>query len=203
MRCWGGAGACVLEKKGTVLEQESLPFLAVLLLFAILPAAARVQNLSAQIGESTFPWLCSNCWHKHSGEPLAGGKEACVIYHGGYKIGVVGLIEDDWLACCASLDPKTLAYTDFVEVGRAIATKLKADEGCDYVVALTHFREPNDERLAAEAPEIDLVLGGHDHHYASKCVEPHGTWYVKSGADFRYVRLQLQSLWRIPTAAVS
>jgi hypothetical protein len=31
------------------------------------------------------------------------------------------------------------------------------------------------------------VLGGHDHHYASKLCPPHNTWYVKSGADFRYL----------------
>eukprot|EP01047_Picozoa_sp_COSAG01_P039680 COSAG01_NODE_3293_length_6301_cov_3.437278_4_plen_66_part_00 len=52
--------------------------------------------------------------------------------------------------------------------GRAAAIKLRKEEDCDFVVALTHFREPNDERLAVEVLEIDLVLGGHDHHYSSK-----------------------------------
>ena len=74
-----------------------------------------------------------------------------------------------------------------MQAGRAAAVKLRTEEDLDFVVALTHFREPNDERLAVEVPEIDLVLGGHDHHYASKKTEPHGTWYVKSGADFRYL----------------
>jgi len=74
-----------------------------------------------------------------------------------------------------------------VTAGTAVAKKLRAEEDVDFVIALTHFREPNDERLATEVPEIDLVLGGHDHHYASKKCEPHGTWYVKSGADFRYL----------------
>jgi len=36
------------------------------------------------------------------------------------------------------------------------------------VIALTHMREPNDERLAAEAPDFDAILGGHDHHYVAK-----------------------------------
>ena len=80
---------------------------------------------------------------------------------------------------------KGLLFTDFVDVGRELARRLKEEENCDYVIAVTHFREPNDERLAEEAPEIDIVLGGHDHHYAAKACEPHGTWYVKSGADFR------------------
>lgn len=31
------------------------------------------------------------------------------------------------------------------------------------------------------------MLGGHDHHYSAKKVGPHGTWYVKSGADFKWL----------------
>ena len=38
-------------------------------------------------------------------------------------------------------------------------------QGCELVIALTHMRWPNDTRLAREAPEIDLVLGGHDHDF--------------------------------------
>lgn len=38
-------------------------------------------------------------------------------------------------------------------------------QGCDYVIALTHMRTPNDIRLAENVEEIDLILGGHDHVY--------------------------------------
>lgn len=31
------------------------------------------------------------------------------------------------------------------------------------------------------------MLGGHDHHYSCKKVEPTGTYYVKSGADFKWL----------------
>lgn len=33
------------------------------------------------------------------------------------------------------------------------------------IIALTHMRAPNDQRLAEMAPDIDLILGGHDHDY--------------------------------------
>lgn len=144
-------------------------------------------NLTKQIAASNFPWLCSNCWHKDTLEPLAGSIEACVIQHQGYKIGVMGLVEEEWLYCCANINPSSLDYVDFVLAGRAFARKLRSEECVDFVVALTHFREPGDERLAMEAPEIDLILGGHDHHYSAKKCDPHGTWYVKSGTDFRYL----------------
>ena len=44
-------------------------------------------------------------------------------------------------------------------------------QGADYVIALTHMRWPNDERLATEAEAIDLILGGHDHDYGVKQVK--------------------------------
>ena len=36
------------------------------------------------------------------------------------------------------------------------------------MIALTHMRWPNDTRLAELVPDIDLVLGGHDHEYGVK-----------------------------------
>ncbi len=95
----------------------------------------------------------------------------------------------------------SLEYRDFVTEGRKVASKLRED-GADLVIALTHMREPNDVKLAAEAPEIDLVLGGHDHHYVVHHTPPAsvggadsqdptaiGTVVVKSGCDFRNLTL--------------
>lgn len=31
------------------------------------------------------------------------------------------------------------------------------------IIALTHMRVPQDVKLPSQAPEIDIVLGGHDH----------------------------------------
>ena len=46
------------------------------------------------------------------------------------------------------------------------------DKGCEYIIALTHMRTPNDIRLAENVDEIDLILGGHDHVYEKKMVSP-------------------------------
>ncbi len=47
------------------------------------------------------------------------------------------------------------------------------------------MREPNDRKLAAEVPEFDIVMGGHDHHYVTDFIQPHNVLMVKSGNDFR------------------
>ena len=61
--------------------------------------------------------------------------------------------------------------------------------GVDVVVALTHMRAPNDVLLLEEVPEIDVVLGGHDHQYLVQHVQPHGNLLVKSGTDFKDLTL--------------
>ena len=47
------------------------------------------------------------------------------------------------------------------------------------------MRVPNDRKLASLVPEIDLVLGGHDHHYEVDFVPPHNILVCKSGTDFK------------------
>ena len=61
---------------------------------------------------------------------------------------------------------------------------MKEDHKCDLIIALTHMRLPNDEILAEEVPEIDLILGGHDHMTISEMNKNTGVFTVKSGTDF-------------------
>ena len=45
------------------------------------------------------------------------------------------------------------------------------------------MRVPNDIRLLESDAEIDLILGGHDHHYETR--EHNGRLFAKSETDFR------------------
>lgn len=114
----------------------------------------------------------------------------------------MGLIEQEWLATLSAIREDEVTYSDFVEVGSRIAKELKEGDGCDIVIALTHMRVPNDKRLAAEAEGIDLVLGGHDHHY--EIVEVNGVTVCKSGTDFRegtLIKVHLNEGGAKPTVA--
>lgn len=69
-----------------------------------------------------------------------------------------------------------------------MATKLipsLREAGADLIIALTHQRDPNDIKLAEKTPAglIDIVLGGHDHHYTHEYVN--GTHILCSGSDFK------------------
>lgn len=142
-----------------------------------------LENLISVTDKTNFPWLMSNVLDVDTNRPLAEGKTYHIINKNGIKLGIVGLVEEEWLATLATLDIDDLTYLDFVSEGKKLAKMLKDKEKCDYVVALTHMRSPNDCRLASNVEEIDIILGGHDHDYEIRKVNE--KYIIKSGTDFR------------------
>ena len=80
-------------------------------------------------------------------------------------------------------EPEDIIYADMFETARRLAIELRAD-GADIVLAVTHNRMANDYELVQRVPEIDALLGGHDHHYES--VFKNDRLVVNSGTDFQY-----------------
>jgi 5'-nucleotidase len=124
-----------------------------------------------------------------------------IVRRGGLTLGFIGLMEQEWIGTLHTNSEDELEYTDFAVVGAQLADVLKSEHHCDVVVAVTHMRLPND-RLAARIPGVDLVLGGHDHHYVyeppayavvsvdtdaepSMRVQAPSAHLVKSGTNFR------------------
>ena len=60
---------------------------------------------------------------------------------------------------------KDPVYINYKRCGTEYARRLREEDGCDLVIALTHMRVQHDEKFAREIPGVDLVLGGHDHEY--------------------------------------
>ncbi|CAB3979105.1 5 -nucleotidase-like isoform X2 [Paramuricea clavata] len=141
-----------------------------------------VDELVDFANESNFPWLMSNVFDKHTKRPLAEGRVSLTLEWNGHKIGLIGLVEREWLVTLATVAIDEVDYLDFITEGRRLCSQLR-QEGCDFIIALTHMREPNDIKLAENVSEIDLILGGHDHHYEIREVK--GTKIFKSGTDFR------------------
>ncbi len=79
--------------------------------------------------------------------------------------------------------PQELVVSSVSPTARTPPSRYPAqDVGAELLIALTHMREANDRKLAAEMPEFHIVLGGHDHHYVTDFIEPHKNLLVKSGA---------------------
>ena len=86
---------------------------------------------------------------------------------GGKKIGFIGL----------NIDPTSIIarknfkgnFMEVIPVANELASRLKNEEGCDLVVAVTHigYTASNDKTfdidLAQASKDIDLIIGGHTH----------------------------------------
>mmetsp|Transcript_14164 Transcript_14164/g.23565 ORF Transcript_14164/g.23565 Transcript_14164/m.23565 type:complete len:553 (-) Transcript_14164:267-1925(-) len=138
--------------------------------------------------ETKAQWIMTNMTETASGLPLGGKwakKSALVDWTGAkgecVKVGIIG-VSEDWLKGCSQLKPNEITYEDFIESARTNAKELKA-QGADIVLALTHCRLKNDRILTDAVPEIDLLLGGHDHFYRRE----RGARIVKGGEEWRWL----------------
>ncbi|EON99409.1 putative flagellar associated protein [Phaeoacremonium minimum UCRPA7] len=136
-------------------------------------------------GQCKFPWLIANVLDPALGDnvPIGNAKRTHIITSSnGIKIGIIGLGEREWLETINALPPG-LIYRSATETARELIPRLRA-EGAEMIVALTHMREPNDNKLAENlGGEIDLILGGHDHFYAHSFIN--GCHVLRSGTDFK------------------
>ncbi|KAI1631304.1 flagellar associated protein [Biscogniauxia mediterranea] len=132
-----------------------------------------------------FPWLIANVLDPALGDSVPIGnckKTHMITSSNGIKIGLIGLGEREWLATINSLPPDII-YKSASETAKELVPQLRA-EGAEIIIAITHMREPNDNKLAEQTDGIiDIILGGHDHYYNHSLIK--GTHVLRSGTDFK------------------
>ena len=64
-----------------------------------------------------------------SGQPLGGAKVFHTLDWQGRKIGVIGLVEKEWLETLTTVDQEHIDYTDFVDAASLLAEDLKRKGG--------------------------------------------------------------------------
>jgi 5'-nucleotidase len=129
-----------------------------------LPQAA----LAARLIEAKFKTVVSNVTDV-DGHALAATLDTAIaqVRANGriIKIGFIGLVTDfnkkPWVK-----------YLPPVEIAKARVATLKGK--VDAIVALTHLLVPEDQAVLEAVPEIDLLLGGHEHE----------NWFLRRGASF-------------------
>lgn len=116
--------------------------------------------------------------------PLGNAKKSMILESSnGIKIGVFGIVEQEWLDTINSLPPN-LVFTPAHDTAAQIVPQLRK-QGADIIIAISHQREPNDNKLAESIPSglVDLILGGHDHFYKHSIVND--VHILRSGTDFK------------------
>ncbi|MCI5222825.1 MAG: bifunctional metallophosphatase/5'-nucleotidase [Candidatus Electrothrix sp. AR4] len=106
-----------------------------------------------RLNESKFEWISSNCFTEN-GTPFPKVAESKIIEIKGVKIGIFGVtIEKNQVNYATYKDPFTTAQKQVTELRPKV----------DILIALTHLNMDDDVRLANQFPDIDLILGGHEH----------------------------------------
>ena len=141
------------------------------------------QKLGDMILRSGFPWLLSNVKSAKTGETESNTKEYVILDHEGYRIALIGLAELEWLESLNCLDMNDLTAEHPNECAKKYVKMFKEDrDDIDFLIALTHMRTPRDVELIKWVPQLDMILGGHDHVMVNHQV--HDTLVRKSGTDF-------------------
>lgn len=131
-----------------------------------------IDGLYNQLPNATFPFICSN--YDFSDTVMNGKTITHKIFEkSGLKIGVFGLgVELDGLV------PKQLykntIYLDPIIKANEMASFLKNELNCDFVICLSHLgyeyqtKKVSDKILAESTENIDLIIGGHTHTFLEK-----------------------------------
>src|SRR6185436_2325407 len=116
--------------------------------------------LIQRMRESRFEWVVSNVVDTNTGQPIGGAAPYLVKTFGPLKVGFIGLCLNT-----AEITPDKLKHTRIVDPIAAAGQYLPAlkREGATVIVAVTHLAFADDRALVEKFPEIDLVIGGHEH----------------------------------------
>jgi 2',3'-cyclic-nucleotide 2'-phosphodiesterase (5'-nucleotidase family) len=138
--------------------------------------------LIKRMAEAKWQWLISNVIDVNTGKPIGGAAPYVERTFGTLKVGFIGLC-----LITAEITSDNLAHVRLVDPLEAAATYLPILEkdGVDVIVALTHLPMADDQRLIERFPEIDLVVGGHE-HYPLTATENRAL-ISKAGSDAKYV----------------
>ncbi len=148
----------------------------------------RMRELATKLNH---PLLACNCYQIDTGKLAY--PAFTVIERSGVRVGVIGL--------AATILDKTmppdfsegLCFTLGQEELPGHIHTLRETERVDVVVVLSHLGFPQDVKLAAEVPGIDVLLSGHTHNRMVRPLIVNGATIIQSGCHGSFVgRLDLE-----------
>ena len=141
----------------------------------------RVGEIAASL---PYPVLGANCHGRTSVPPFP---PFTIVERGGLKVGIIGLAA----VVARNLLPPEVRETLDVTMGetelRALIPSLRDDHGVELIVIVSHLGFPQDCKLAAAVPGIDIVLSGHTHNRMHAPAIVHDTLIMQSGAHGSFV----------------
>lgn len=143
--------------------------------------------------------LCNVDWETMEAEGLTEGqkqiqdgfeaygvKDYVVLQKGDVDIAVLGVFGKDALDCAPTCE---LLFQDPVEAAKETVKEIKENEDVDMIVCVSHSgtwedeSKSEDEILAKNVPDIDLIISGHTHSELAAPIQ-HGDTYIVSCGEY-------------------
>ena len=142
-----------------------------------------IEILLQRMSEATFTWVVSNVVDTQTGRPIGGASPYLVRQFGSLRVGIIGL-------CLSAEEGLARDQLDRVRIddpfdAAAKYLPLLRSEKVDAIVALTHLTYAEDRALAEQFPDIDVIVGGHEHFPIAAVVGR--TLISKAGSDAKFV----------------
>ncbi len=128
--------------------------------------------------ESTFTWVSSNVLEGGAGLPFDSAVSFALREFNGIRVAFIGLTTPE--THVLSKGARNLTFLDPVPAAKDVIARARRAKA-DVIIALTHQDMADDKQLAAAVPEIDLILGGHEHVPLDAKVGK--TLILKTGSD--------------------
>ena len=115
-----------------------------------------------------------------------GMKDYTVVTKGDVKIAVLGVFGEDALSCAPTC---VLKFRDISEAAAETVKKIQENEDVDMIICVSHSgtnaeeNKSEDEILAKNVPEIDLIISGHTHTTLDEPIR-HGDTYIASCGEY-------------------
>ena len=137
--------------------------------------------LLRRMAEARWQWVVANAVDRRTGKPVGGASPYIVRTFGPLKVAILGLCSTEGFV------GDRLPEFEISDPLRAAARYLPMirRERVDAIVALTHLDFEQDRALAERFPEIDVIVGGHEHFPIAAAVNR--TFISKAGSDAKFV----------------
>lgn len=145
--------------------------------------------LQARLDESQFVWFTNNVTSARTGEPFPNTQGTQILNIDGIKLAMVGLT-------LQALETDFVGITDPMTVARQEVKRLKEEEKVDVLLMVTHQSLDADVAMVEALPEIDLVMGGHEHENYFRMRGDDFTPIAKADANARSVYIHRVSVDR-------
>lgn len=145
-------------------------------------------NLKTQLTGRKIRMICANLVSSDTRKPVF--QPNWIVSRGAHKVGIFGVIgEVNAWQSIARKHRKGLEALPAATVALQQVKELRA-KGCRTILMLSHSGFEEDQKLAAEVPGIDLILGGHSHTRVDHPKEVRcGAWTTLVAQDFQWGEL--------------